>query len=555
MNSSNTSAIELQNVLDGLPGAVSWKSKDGVYRGCNRSFLELVGLPMHHDLIGKTDYDLCWKEQADVLCENDKKVIRQEKSEIFRETVLLANGGVSVYLCTRVPLRDEKNEITGVVCTAVDVSAFPESAEALQESNIYLAQEKACSDKKAKKSLENLEKIISCMPGSVYWKDIDGVYIGCNDAMANMLNLRKEDVIGKTDYYLLRRLGLSEEQIKTIIATDAEIMQSGAPRFHIEEPTFTCENGDTINQISNKVPIFDEDTRLVGLVGISIDITQQKKLERELSALQLREERLQTLSSVGAMIAHELRTPLTTVHLAASAITDHLPILLRVYGEWSTEKQQHLIPRARLRGLDKICDDIMHALSQAEHTIDMVLHGFRPHAVAEQEWSLVCLKDFMHTFLSHYPLSPQQAGYIQLQITPDLRVWCNPRVLTYVLNNLIKNALYFIEEVGKGSITVSATQDDTSVYLHIRDTAKGIPKEQIQRIFEPFYTSKKVSTSIGMGLYFCKLAMESMDAGITCDSVYGEFTEFVLTMRKKSANNDSSAKKNDKQSPEYGILN
>ena len=65
-----------------------------------------------------------------------------------------------------------------------------------------------------------------------------------------------------------------------------------------------------------------------------------------------------------------------------------------------------------------------------------------------------------------------------------------------------------------------------------KDTAEGIPSESLENIFEPFFATKEEGTSIGLGLYFCKQAIEKMQGEISCSSEYGEFALFTIKFKK-----------------------
>jgi signal transduction histidine kinase len=100
-------------------------------------------------------------------------------------------------------------------------------------------------------------------------------------------------------------------------------------------------------------------------------------------------------------------------------------------------------------------------------------------------------------------------------------------MMTHILFNLLKNALYYIEASGKGDIHIWLENDEGKNTLHFKDTGPGISATLLPSIFERFFSRRKHGT--GMGLAFCKSVMQEIRGDIQCRSKEGEYTEFVLT--------------------------
>ena len=98
--------------------------------------------------------------------------------------------------------------------------------------------------------------------------------------------------------------------------------------------------------------------------------------------------------------------------------------------------------------------------------------------------------------------------------------------MSQVLFNLIQNALHQIKSVNKGEIFITTTSNRKRKILHVKDTSTGIKQAQIDNIFKPFFTKK--STGTGIGLYYCQSTIRAMNGSIRCESVYGEYTDFII---------------------------
>lgn len=117
-----------------------------------------------------------------------------------------------------------------------------------------------------------MENIIAQIPVSVYWMNKNYVYMGCSNNMVKLLNLNSRyDIVGKTyeDLY-------HEKSTSYYKKADKIVMDKGIP-LSLEEP-FYCPDGTTKEiYLSNKVPLRDLEGKIIGMLGVSVDITDRKK--------------------------------------------------------------------------------------------------------------------------------------------------------------------------------------------------------------------------------------------------------------------------------------
>lgn len=151
-----------------------------------------------------------------------------------------------------------------------------------------IAEEKTISGS----NIISLNKVIENLPELVYWKDKDGVYQGCNKHVAELLNLScPAEIIGKTDY----DLGWSADRIKNIQDIDRAIIQHGIRR--VVEDTIPID-GLKKRFITSKSPLYDDTGNIVGILGISTDITERKKMEEQLRKARATTEELERLDNI-----------------------------------------------------------------------------------------------------------------------------------------------------------------------------------------------------------------------------------------------------------------
>jgi len=132
--SYNNLKAYINAIINNLPGAVYWKDKDGCYIGCNKFVAEMAGFEFPEQMIGKTDHDLCWKEFADDWQTLDQEVMQTGCTMIREEKVKLANGMILTELTHKTPLRNEYNEIIGIIGTSLDITDRKKAEKDLKEA-------------------------------------------------------------------------------------------------------------------------------------------------------------------------------------------------------------------------------------------------------------------------------------------------------------------------------------------------------------------------------------------------------------------------------------
>lgn len=111
----------LEMVAPSIPGPIYWKNKNGIYLGVNRFALEASGLKTFSNFVGKTDQDL-WPRFACEIIENDHKVMQTGQTIEEEGAISLPNGEIKYYTAVKIPLRDDKNNIIGIIGNYVDTT-------------------------------------------------------------------------------------------------------------------------------------------------------------------------------------------------------------------------------------------------------------------------------------------------------------------------------------------------------------------------------------------------------------------------------------------------
>lgn len=235
------------------------------------------------------------------------------------------------------------------------------------------------------------------------------------------------------------------------------------------------------------------------------------------------------IKPVAANIAHEIRTPLASITAGASGIKQYLPILLDAY----RQAKAHSLPishirEIHLRNLNETLDKICRETAYTNTIIDMMLMQVSHSAINPGTFRTYSIKVCVLEAIERYPfVSNTRHKLVECRLDNDFLFKGDKLLITHVLFNLLKNAIYFIAEANKGSIKIWFSHKDKMNRLHFKDTGQGITEANLNQIFKEFYTT--TPNGSGIGLSFCRNVMESMEGKISCNSVYGEYTEFILS--------------------------
>ena len=136
--------------------------------------------------------------------------------------------------------------------------------------------------------------------------------------------------------------------------------------------------------------------------------------------------------------------------------------------------------------------------------------------------------------LNQYPFQTNNHGISERQLISIIKnqdfEYVGDQILTnHILFNLVKNAIHAIKSFGKGKIIIRLENEEVFNKLIFEDTASGISKDFLPRVFDQFACQTSSQGGTGIGLSFCKMVMQSYDGDITCDSQEGKYTRFVLS--------------------------
>jgi two-component system aerobic respiration control sensor histidine kinase ArcB len=366
-----------------------------------------------------------------------------------------------------------------------------------------------------------VKELLNILPNHVFWKDINGIYRGCNKVFAQGLGFSsEEEIIGKSDYDLPIDKKLSDLYRQD----DLSVMKSQSPKLNIEEEqTFT--NGKKIYLLTSKVPIFDEGRNVVGILGVYIDITQRKVAENELikSKKNAAEAATRAKAEFLGSISHDMKSPLVGIVSSADIIA---------YDEQMPKKA---------RDFSTIISDSGKQLeSFFTSCLDLSKMEMEEWALRSSVFSIKKLMNEVHSLYLPKAMSSHLTLQVEHDETLPQSVEGHRDGLYRVLLNLVGNALKFTE---KGGVTLSAfcsesiDNQNVNVLFKVQDTGVGIPEDKHKIIFEklrrltPSYESKIEGS--GIGLYIVDQYVKRMGGSIEVNSKVADGSTFIVKVPLK----------------------
>lgn len=221
-------------------------------------------------------------------------------------------------------------------------------------------------------------------------------------------------------------------------------------------------------------------------------------------------------AALAGSIAHEMRNPLAQIKHSLEAVQQALPA--------SPRSQPQLLGAEEVNALLRHVAQGELAVKRGLQVISMTLDEVKAKPLDPAGFAYLSAAEVCAKGVNEYAYeSVEQRVMVALQVQRDFTFRGDETAYLFVLFNLIKNALYYVGGDAQTQVVVTVTGREVKV----RDNGPGIPREQIEGLFDPFHSAGK-SGGTGLGLAYCHRVMRAFGGDITCDSVEGEYTEFTM---------------------------
>lgn len=551
---------------------------EGRFINCNASYQKMLGYSLE-ELKSLTFWDITpnkWhKLEAQIV---EQQTIQQGYSPAYEKEYIRKDGTIFPVELTTYCYNNNSEHPEFMWAVVRDISERKKAEAALEKSQIIL------------------RSLIDSTSDVVYIKDLQGRYVVANSTVAKWLCKPLDEIIGQDDTALFE-----PEIARQCIEADQKIIATGIALTYEE---LVPEQGIMRALLTTKCPWRDAAGNILGIVGISRDITQRKQaeealqlsesgerekakeLEQTLTKLQRTQAQLihaEKMSSLGQMvagIAHEINNPVTFIFGNVSPAKQYAQELLHL-----VERYQHYYPQpvAEIAELleqlepDFIAEDFPKLLTSMQegaeriHQIVLSLRNFS--RLDEKE----CKRVDIHSGIDNSLVILQHrlnaiGGETGIQVIKEYGqlplVTCYVSQLNQVFMNILVNAIDALEtqpsprtitirtelrqerelenrEVeriqGKSPPTSYCSLPTPHVVIHITDNGPGMSENVQKKIFDPFFTTKPVGRGTGLGLSICyQIVVEKHQGQIRCVSALGQGTEFIIELPVEKSNGDFS---------------
>ncbi len=352
------------------------------------------------------------------------------------------------------------------------------------------------------------ESLLQTMTVPVFYKDAQGVYTGCNNAFANFIGKRKNEIIGKTVF------DIAPQPLSPIYRDkDLELLEDPLG-VQIYESRVKHADGTIHDVIFHKARITSSGGKAVGIIGAILDISERKRYEKEQQNLihQLEEKELaktRFLASAG----HDLRQPVSAASLFVQALKLTSP----------TPAQQEVIEK-----LDESMKTFSDLLEQLLNISRFDAGLIRPEP---SSFNLAQLFSWLADNFVQEATDKNLKLIFHLPKNRGMILNTDIGLLKSVLMNLLSNAIKFTQT---GGILVSARVRTGQALIQVWDTGMGIPQENFAHIFDEFYQinnpQRDRNRGLGLGLSIVRRALTLLDSEIMGCTELGKGTVFSFSL-------------------------
>ena len=390
-------------------------------------------------------------------------------------------------------------------------------------------------DEALRESQTLLHAVMDGTSDSVYIKDRGSRIMLANQALAKVVGRPIEEIIGRTDSEYYNDLAVGQ----ALREHDLLVMASG--QSEVMEETVPTPYGDRIF-LSSKAPYRNASGEIIGIIGISRDITERKQAEEALrrsrdeleqrvmertaelqKAKDAAEEALTVKADFMANMSHELRTPMNSVIGFTSLLLE----------ENLTPEQIDYVECIRNNGeaLMVLINEVLDFTRMEKEATELELQTFDLRNITEDALDMVAAKAANRGLEMNYAFDKN---------VPEAIIG-DPGKLRQVLGNLLSNAVKFTK-AGEVEVNVSSNPENSEIHFAVKDTGIGISQEDTAKLFQPFsqldMSISRGYEGTGLGLAITKKLVELMGGTVWIEAEVGKGSTFHITIPVEAGHGD-----------------
>ena len=433
---------------------------------------------------------------------------------------------------------------------------------ALQAAHNLLEQRVKERTEELRQSQALYHSLIEHLPVHVYRKDQEGRFVFANSNFCQFNGLTEAQILGKTIADIFSNQSLCERHVNE----DRMIFESGQSIEREEE--YAAPDGKIKYLQTIKSPVFGADDKVIGTQGISLDITQRKQAEASLEQAHrelVTASRQAGMAEVATSVLHNVGNVLNSVNVAASTISDklkeskiasiaRLAALLRNHahdlGDFLTRDPNGQKIPAYLEDLAQFLTTEQALLLRETELVKKHIEHIKDIVTMQQSYAKVAgVTEIVKVADLVEDAVRMNAGALARHDVNLIRDFADaPKIIVdkhkvlQILVNLIRNAKYACEDstAPEKRLTIRIRTADEKVTIRVIDNGVGIPAENLNRIFNHGFTTRK--TGHGFGLHSGALAAKEMGGQLSVQSDgTGKGATFTLELplqpAKKTADN------------------
>lgn len=475
-----------QNLFEHVGVGVYISSKEGRFLDANQAFLRMMGYDSKEELLNidiTTDLYVrpSDRRKFQEMIERDGRVIDYEVE--FKKK----DGAPITVLLTSHVRYDHQGNILGYEGITVDQT------------------ERYMMEKKLREAHDLMNKIIQASPSPIMAADLKGNIFIWNRAAEETLGYPASETIGKMHITKIYPEGLAYKIMKMIRSPE----YGGVGLLRSHPMLYVRRDGKVIDGTLSAAMIYDDDGNEVATVGSFVDMTERIEMERTLRVTQeqlLQSEKLAAMGRLTSQIAHELNNPLYGIMNTLELLKTEIP------------------PENKRR---KLLDMSLSETVRLAEMLRKMLSFSKPD---EEEKGPVDINTIIDELLM---LHDKQLRENSIKIKSELdenvpQVYASRNQMRQVFLNMISNARDAMPD--GGTLTFCTWHRGKTVFIEISDTGLGIKEENLNKIFDSFFTTKDTVKGVGLGLSVCYGFVKEHGGDIKVKSRAGEGTTFTISL-------------------------